>query len=135
MREHFSGSSDSTLEKTIYSLIGSIAGSDFIMQLTAPRQISSDDILKGDESRLSLLKNRELSSEDLLWALNGTLEVMKERAIQTSGRLTPDDIKILGNVLKFIGYSRGDIRMAYFFLLMKECGIFTLIPDAIKSHW
>lgn len=133
LREYFSGSSDSTLEKTIYSLIGNIAGSDFIMQLTAPRQISSDDILKGDESKLSLLKNRELSSEDLLWALNGTLEVMKERAIQTSGRLTPDDIKILGNVLKFIGYSRGDIRMAYFFLLMKECGIFTLIPDAIKS--
>lgn len=133
LQDFFDGCSDSTLEKTIYSLIGSIAGSDFIMQLTAPRQISSDDILKGDDSKLSLLKNREISSEDLLWALNGTLEVMKERAIQTSGRLTPDDIKTLGNILKFIGYSRGDIRMAYFFLLMKECGIFTLIPEAIKS--
>ncbi len=128
-----SESADSTLEKTIYSLIGNIAGSDFIMQLTAPRQISSDDILRGDESKLLLLKNREISSEDLLWALNGTLEVMKERAIQTSGKLNSDDIKMLGNMLKFIGYSRGDIRMAYFFLLMKECGIFSIIPDAIKS--
>lgn len=133
LKEYFSDSTDSTLEKIIYSLIGNIAGSDFIMQLTAPRQISSNDILQGDDSKLSLLKKREISSEDLLWALNGTLEVMKEKAIQTSGKLTPDDIKILGNILKFIGYSRGDIRMAYFFLLMKECGIFTLIPDAIKS--
>lgn len=133
LKEYFSDSADSTLEKTIYSLIGNIAGSDFIMQLTAPRQISSNDILLGDDSKLSLLKKREISSEDLLWALNGTLEVMKEKSIQTSGKLTPDDIKILGNILKFIGYSRGDIRMAYFFLLMKECGIFTLIPDAIKS--
>jgi len=133
LKEYFSERSDSTLEKTIYSLIGNIAGSDFIMQLTAPRQISSDDILRGDDTKLSLLKKREISSEDLLWALNGTLEIMKERAIQTSGRLTPDDIRTLGNILKFIGYSRGDIRMAYFFLLMKECGIFSLIPEAIKS--
>lgn len=133
LKAYLSDSSDSTLEKTIYSLIGNIAGSDFIMQLTAPRQISSDDILRGSDEKLLLLKKREISSEDLLWALNGTLEVMKDRAIQTSGKLTPDDIKTLGNILKFIGYSRGDIRMAYFFLLMKECGIFTLIPEAIKS--
>lgn len=133
LKVYFSETSDSTLEKTIYSLIGNIAGSDFIMQLTAPRQISSDDILRGSDEKLALLKKREISSEDLLWALNGTLEVMKERAIQTSGKLTPEDIKTLGHILKFIGYSRGDIRMAYFFLLMKECGIFTLIPEAIKS--
>ncbi len=133
LKEYFGSSADSTLEKTIYSLIGNIAGSDFIMQLTAPRQISSEDILRGDDTKLSLLKKREISSEDLLWALNGTLEIMKDRAIQTSGRLSPEDIKILGNILKFIGYSRGDIRMAYFFLLIKECGIFTLIPEAIKS--
>lgn len=133
LKAYFAETTDSTLDKTIYSLIGNIAGSDFIMQLTAPRQISSEDILRGSEEKLSLLKKREISSEDLLWALNGTLEVMKERAIQTSGKLNSDDIKTLGNILKFIGYSRGDIRMAYFFLLMKECGIFTLIPEAIRS--
>lgn len=129
---YLSGSKDTGIEKIIYSLIGNIAGSDFLMQLTAPRQLTSREITDGDEKKLEMLKNREISVEDLLWALNGTIEILKEKAAAVSGDLDSDDINMLSNVLKFIGYSRGDITMSYFFLLLRECGIFTLIPEAVK---
>lgn len=131
--EYLSESGDSTLEKMIYTLVGNIAGSDFVMQLTSPRQISSDDILSGNQEKLSSLKSREISSEDFLWALNGTIEIMQEKAISSRGSLAENDLKLLGNILTFIGYSRGDMRMSYFFLLLKQCGIFTLIPAALKT--
>jgi hypothetical protein len=131
--EYLTGSGDSTLEKMIYTLVGNIAGSDFIMQLTSPRQITSEDILSGNAGKLEKLKSREISSEDFLWALNGTLEIMESKAASAGGNLTGTDLKLLSNILTFIGYSRGDIRMSYFFLLLKQCGIFTLIPEALKS--
>ncbi len=133
LTEHLAGSEDSTLEKMIYTLVGNIAGSDFIMQLTSPRQISSEDILSGNQDKLAKLKSKEISSEDFLWALNGTIEIMAEKAIASKGNITGNDLKLLANILTFIGYSRGDIRMSYFFLLLKQCGIFTVIPEAIKS--
>ena len=125
-------SKDTGVEKIIYSLIGNIAGSDFLMQITAPRQLTSSDIIEGNIKKLEMLKKREISVEDLLWALNGTIEILKEKAAAVSGELGNDDINMLSNVLKFIGYSRGDITMSYFFLLLRECGIFTLIPEAVK---
>ncbi len=133
LAEHLAGSTDSTLEKMIYTLAGNIAGSDFLMQLTSPRQISSEDILTGNQDKLSKLKLKEISSEDFLWALNGTIEIMAEKAIASKGSIGGSDLKMLANILTFIGYSRGDIRMSYFFLLLKQCGIFTVIPKAIKS--
>lgn len=131
--EYLTESGDSTLEKMIYTLVGNIAGSDFVMQLTSPRQISSEDILSGSQEKLNSLKSREIPSEDLLWALNGTIEIIEEKAISSRGSLTENDLKLLGNILTFIGYSRGDMRMSYFFLLLKQCGIFTLIPAALKT--
>lgn len=131
--EHLSGSGGSSLEKMIYTLVGNVAGSDFIMQLRSPRQITSGDIISGDQKSLNKVKSREISSEDFLWALNGTIEILEEKAIASRGSLTENDLKILGNILTFIGFSRGDIRMSYFFLLLKQCGIFTLIPQALKS--
>lgn len=130
--EYISANNNGILMKMINTLVGNIAGSDFIMQLTAPRMLNTDEILNGSEKKLEMLKNREIPSEDLLWALNGTIEIMKDAAINTHGRLTASDMYRLGNILKFIGLSRGDIRMTYFFLLLKECGIFTHIPEAIK---
>jgi len=125
-------SSDSSIEKIIYSLIGNIAGSDFLMQLTSPRQLSSSEIIEGSVEKLEMLKKREIPVEDLLWALNGTIGILKEKAAAASGSLDDNNITILSNVLKFIGYSRGDITMSYFFLLIRECGIFTLIPEAVN---
>ncbi len=131
--DYLSGSAGNTLEKMIYTLVGNIAGTDFLMQLTSPRQISSEDILSGNQDKLEKVKIREIPTEDLLWALNGTMEIMELKAVSSGGKLTNDDIKLLGNILTFIGFSRGDIRMSYFFLLLKQCGIFTLIPDALKT--
>jgi len=131
--DYLSGNRESTLEKMIYTLAGNIAGTDFIMQLTSPRQITSGNILSGDPEKLSKLKSREISSEDFLWALNGTIEIMEEKTVKSKGNLSSDDLKQLGNILTFIGYSRGDIRMSYFFLLLRQCGIFTLVPEALKS--
>jgi len=133
LKEHLADRGETTLEKMIYTLVGNIAGSDFIMQLTSPRQISSEDILSGNQEKLNKLKSRDIPSEDFLWALNGTIEIMEDKAIASRGSLKEDDLVLLGNVLTFIGYSRGDIRMSYFFLLLKQCGIFTLIPAALKS--
>ena len=126
--DYLSGGDGSTLEKLIYTLVGNIAGSDFLMQLRSPRQISSDDIISGNREKLERVKQRDISTEDLLWALNGTIEIMELKAVSSQGRLSDDDLKLLGNILTFIGYSRGDMRMSYFFLLLKQCGIFTLIP-------
>ncbi len=123
---------DSTLEKLIYSLVGNVAGTDFFMQLLSPRLLSSEDIVMGNEDKLTLLKERKIPAEDILWSLNGTIEILNERALLKSGNFDSDDLRVIGNILKFIGYSRGDIRMAYFFLLVKECGIFSIIPEAIK---
>ena len=133
LTEYLAAEKESTLEKMIYTLVGNIAGSDFIMQLNSPRQISSEDILTGNEDKLAKLKIRDIPSEDFLWALNGTIEIMEEKAIRTRGDLTENDLKLLANILTFIGYSRGDIRMSYFFLLLKQCGIFALIPKALKT--
>ena len=101
--EYLSGNGENTLEKMIYTLVGNIAGSDFIMQLTSPRQITSEDILTGNPENLNKLKSGKYPSEDFLWALNGTIEIMEEKAISSRGTLTENDLKILGNILTFIG--------------------------------
>ncbi|MFA5518026.1 MAG: AAA family ATPase [Spirochaetota bacterium] len=129
---YLAANTNTSIEKIIYSLIGNIAGSDFLLQLTAPRQLTSLDIIEGNAEKLEQHKKREIPVEDLLWALNGTIEILREKAAASSGELKNDDITMLSNVLKFIGYSRGDITMSYFFLLLRECGIFTLIPEAVK---
>jgi len=131
--EYLTENKDSTLEKLIYTLVGNIAGSDLIMQLISPREITSEDILSGNSEKLKRIKSKDITSEDFLWALNGVIKTLKEKAIISNGDLPDNDLRLLSNVLIFIGYSRGDIRAAYFFLLLKECGIFTLIPKALKS--
>lgn len=132
LAEYLNRNNNSVLLKLISSLVGNIAGTDFITQLTSPRKITSSDILAGSTEKLEQLKERSIPSEDLLWALNGTIEFMKGKSVNYNGDLPDDDLVILGNMLKFIAYSRGDIRMTYFFLLLRECGIFTLIPKAVK---
>lgn len=130
--EEFLTGGNTTLVKLASTLVGEITARDFFMQVTSPRMISSTDILDGSAEKLELLKKRSIPSEDLLWALNGTIETMKDSAIQEHGSITGSRLTELANMLKFIAYSRGDIRMTYFFLLLRECGIFTAIPAAVK---
>lgn len=131
--EYFLSGANGAVPKLLTSLIGSIAGNDFIMQVTSPRLLTTADILEGSEEKLSALRNRGIPSEDLLWALNGTIEFLKEIAILTNGELPEQAMLQLSNILKFIAYSRGDIRMTYFFLILRECGLLTSIPAAIKK--
>jgi len=124
---------ETTIIKLAGTLIGEITAHDFIMQITSPRMITSREILEGSEEKLKLMKNRSIPSEDLLWALNGTIEIMKEIAIQSEGNIPAANLGDLANILRFIACSRGDIRMTYFFLLLRECGIFTAIPEAVRT--
>jgi len=126
------GNGSTTLRIMINSLVGHVTGDDFISQVTAPRQLTVSEILKGSEEKLEMLKNRQLQQEDILWALNGTIAVLKDMAVRTSGIFTGEELVRLSNVLRFLAFTRGDIRMTYFLMLMKECGIFTVIPAAVK---
>jgi len=131
--EYITDSGDSTLEKMLFTLVGNAAASDFVKQLISPRQISTEDIISGNPDKLEKLKMKIIPSEDLLWALNGTIEILEEKIINSMGGVDGENLRLLGNVLQFIGFSRGDIRMSYFFLLLKQCGVFTHIPRALKS--
>ncbi len=130
---HLHNERGGALEKLIVSLVGEIAGSDFIMQLTSPREITTREILEGDLVKLDLIREDRITAEDLLWALSGALSFLKEKNIVLRGHLGREDLVELGNVLRFIGYSRADTRMSFFYLLMKECGLFTQIPSALGT--
>jgi hypothetical protein len=124
---------ETSLKKVICSLLGLEAGSDFILQHTVPRELTTSQILEGDSEKLEKLKHDEIPSEDLLWSLAGTVTHLRDlnhNAREGGGQIDPH---LLGNVLKFIGYARSDITMSFFFLLIKECGLFTSIPHALEK--
>jgi len=124
---------DNTLNQIIPSLLSESIGSDFIAQQTAPRQLSENDIINGNKRALKALKERTIPGEDLLWALSGALYYFKQKNSTLQGDLSPTDLLELGNILQFIGYSRPDSRVSFFFMLIKECGVLTLIPKALKT--
>ncbi len=129
---HLNNSPDTTLIKLINSLTGNIAGTDFISQITAPREISTDNIIKGDTDSLKKIENNEISTEDMLWAMSGAIDHLKEKNINTNGRLDQDGLIELSNFIRFTGILRSDSRISFFYLLLKECGLFSKIPEAIK---
>lgn len=122
----------SPLEKIITSLIGDIAGFDFIMQLAAPRQISTSDIINGDENKLAELKNCGIPAEDFLWAISGAVSWLREKAVNKNNGFEDNDMNELSSFLRFIGAARADARMSFFYLLLRECGLMTRIPKALK---
>ncbi|HQL83559.1 MAG TPA: hypothetical protein PK307_15260, partial [Spirochaetota bacterium] len=69
---------DGPLARTIHSLVGVVAGSDFMAQLTAPRLLSTSDVLAGREERLAELAAGTIPAEDVLWALSGAVMSLKE---------------------------------------------------------
>jgi hypothetical protein len=72
-------------------------------------------------------------SEDLLWALAGALSVIRETKEVANGPLPDPGLEKLANFLTFVGCSRSDISISFFYFLIKECGIFTEIPKALKK--
>ncbi|MBI9075055.1 MAG: hypothetical protein JEZ02_06550 [Desulfatibacillum sp.] len=126
-----SGSS-TPLEKMITALVGKIACSDFILQLTAPRELTSRDILDGIQDKLDLLARGLVSQEDLLWGLSGALGTLRERNLAAEGKPDLALLEMLANTLKFLSRTRADMRLSFFYLLIKQCALFTQIPRALE---
>ncbi len=124
---------EGTLVKTINSLVGDAAGNEFVMELTAPRKLTTREVIAGSRDKLDKLKKNEIPSEDVLWAVSGALSHIRGKNILLRGDLSGEDLRELGNLLAFIGFSRADSRISFFYLLMKSCGIFTQIPPAIRT--
>ena len=120
------------LQKIIISLIGEVAGTDFLLQYVSPRVISSQEILAGDEQKLQKLIAGDVPAEDMMWALNGALNKLYNDNLHSNGKLNEDVQKELLHVLQFISYTRADIRVSFMYALVRDCGIFTQIHDALK---
>jgi hypothetical protein len=121
-----------SLESFIHSLVGSVAGADFIAQLTAPRMLSTADIIAGSEEKLAGMIEGAIPSEDILWALSGAVRTMRDLKQRRKGELDRNDLAELANVLLFIGSARADLRLSFFYLLLRDCGIFSQVPAAIR---
>jgi hypothetical protein len=133
LRRHLIENPGTSLEKLIMSLIGETVTTDFLTQVTAPREISSAQILEGDSATLDRIKSGNLPSEDLLWAVTGAIQLIREMKIRHHAGDTGPILQPLGNLLRCIGFSRADTRFSFFYLLLKECGVFTLIPSALET--
>ncbi len=132
LRRHLQENPESSLVKLVMSLIGETVCSDFLNEVTAPRQITSARILEGDKTALSQLTSGDLPSEDLLWAVTGAMHILRDLRIEHAGGDPSPLLHPLSNLLRFIGGSRTDLRFSFFYLLLKECGVFTLIPAALN---
>lgn len=124
---------DSSLKKVIYSLLGLEVGRDFLLQSTTSRELTTSEILDGSPAKLQQLKNNQIPAEDLLWALSGAITYLREQTADAQESGLSIDLCMLGRILQFIGYSRADISMSFFYLLMRDCGLFTSIPPALAT--
>lgn len=57
---------------------------------------------------------------------------LKETSAARRGDLGPDEMTDLANVLLFIGTARADMSLSFFYLLLRDCGIFTRVPAALR---
>jgi len=122
-----------SLEKMIISLAGTIAGSDFIMQVSTPRLITTREVIAGDEVALEKMTGGNMPVEDVLWALSGAVSYFRDKSVAWRGKPGPDGHRELGNFLRFLGNARADMRVSFLFMLIRECGLLTHIPDALKT--
>ncbi len=122
----------STLEKIIISLVGMVAGSDFTSQMTRPRRISTADVLSGNREKLEGMRDGSIPSEDILWAVSGALSHLREKNELLKGDFVGEDLRELAGTLLFVGHSRADRRISFFYTLLRQCGLFSLIPAALS---
>ncbi|WP_300674473.1 hypothetical protein [Desulfoluna sp.] len=124
-----SGPSRGAVEKVMASLVGEIAASDFVTQILAPRQLTTHEILSGDEAAFARFTEGGVPVEDLLWAVSGAVTRLRDQQMAGDAeRLTP-----LGFLLKYVAASRADARISFFLMLLRECGIFSQMPDAVRA--
>ncbi len=122
---------EGTLAGVIESLVSAIACRDFILQVTAPRALTSAHMLAGDPDRLAALERGEIPAEDLLWAASGAVAALRDMAISHNGTANPSLLAALSNLLVFLGSARADVRMSFFYLVIRDCGLLTCVPGAL----
>ena len=121
------------LQKLIYSLLGQEVGTDFVLQHINPREVTTNDILEGNQTKLDRLKQNQLPVEDVLWALAGAINHLRETNLSGTDTMSDSGLQTLARVLQFIGHARADMSMSFFYLLLKDCGMFTVIPKSLKT--
>lgn len=131
-KSYLSNNDYKVLQKIIISLIGDVAGTDFILQYVSPRAISSHDILQGNEKKLLELKNGTIPVEDIMWAVNGAINILYNDHFNSNGNPNSQLLRELANFLKFVSCARADARVSFMYALVRDCGLFTQIPDALK---
>lgn len=131
LKRHLAGSPSVPLALLIQSLVGVVAGADFIHQVLTPRAVTTEDILAGSRERLRQTGEGTLPMEDLLWALSGAVARLRGAMEQTVGVLDDDAMLMLANTIAFIGSTRADMRISFFYLLLRDCGILTQVPAAL----
>ena len=124
---------EGTLPGVIESLVSRVAARDFLLQVAAPRELASADILDGDPGKLAAVARGEIAAEDLLWAAAGALSRLRDLAAARRGSWGDGDLKTLANVLSFLASARADLRLSFFYLLVRDCGLFTQVPEAIRA--
>lgn len=132
LADYLAHNPEGTLGGVIESLLSTVAARDFIMQVTAPRAITTGEILSGDTARLAAVARGEVPAEDLLWAASGAVSHLRELAIEGGGNIDNGGLATLANVLSFIGSFRADLRVSFFYLIVRDCGLFTRVPAAIN---
>ncbi len=120
-----------TLEKTVRSLVGGNSADDFIAELTAPRALSTEDVLSCSAEKLALLDSGGVPAEDLLWALAGAVRALREWNLSRGDEPSGAELDPLRGFLVFAGHARSDVRAAFFHRLVREAGIFSLGPAAL----
>ena len=128
LQEHTGG----TLSLIINSLVGYTGGSDFIGQVLAPRVVSTEDVLIGSTVKLSALREGSIPSEDILWALSGVISHIRNRRRAEGWDDKDTAEKEIANTLLFITNTRADMRISFFYLLLRDCGIFTQVPSVLR---
>ncbi len=132
LADYLAHNPEGTLGGVIESLLSTVAARDFIMQVTAPRAITTGDMLGGDAARLAAVARGEVPAEDLLWAASGAVAHLRELAIAGGGNIDNGGLATLANVLAFMGSFRADLRVSFFYLIIRDCGLFTRVPAAIE---
>jgi hypothetical protein len=132
LRRFLAENGGTTLEKMIVSLVGLVAGSDFTSQLTRPRRITTADVLNGDGEKLEGMRDGRIPSEDILWAVSGALSHLRDKNMLLKGEFIGEDLEELAHTLLFVGHSRADRRISFFYVLLRQCGLFSLVPAALS---
>lgn len=124
------GSKRLLIEKILSSLLGEIAAFDFITELINPRKITTEEVLNGDKNKLDAFMENLIPAEDILWAITGAITNLSKISQKINSGDKQELVK-LANVLNFISISRADNRIAFFQILLRECGLLTKIPQAL----